>query len=481
MKHLRFLVLQLGFLMFSLSLVPGSGNCMNAYTSFDMPAEKQLSNTDTVLLNLKFRLDSFSFQTIDIFNGVQFYLEGIIFLDDSKKKHRMFPDHLSFGALDTYYAPISGQDSGKHELFSKKNHFPYPSEATSFANNYQTIFFTKYSQTGTNERIPKIYKTHYINSENPKKAGWSPDFKELAFCKDSYSYIHPAVSYDGKIMIFSTNRPSGKGKFDLFMVRQNKSGWTDPLNLGSNVNTRDNEQYPFLDSHNNLFFSSDRQTGYGGYDIYVSSFNGKGWDKPVNLGAIVNSINDETSFKISRKNDTIAFFVSKPDSVPKIAQLHKAFVFDSTMYPIFREALASTKTIVAPSKPIQVIEEKKPAIIVPVKTSPPPVKPAKKEIIVVVPPPKKEVVKEPNAIVFRVQILASMKPRGNIRVTIDNKVYLTKEYFYKGAYRSTIGKFNTVDEALQFKAKCRKAGFIEAFVAAFKDNIRETDPKVFRR
>lgn len=481
MKHLRFLILQLGFLMFALLAMASPGNCIKAY-AFDKPAlGKPMSNADTVLLKLKFRLDLINFQTVESFNGVQFYRDGIIFLSDSKNETKMLPDHLSFGALDTYYTPIAGQDIGKHELFSRKIRFPYPPEATSFTSDYKTIFFTKDSQTGNNKKIPKIYQTHYVTGKDPKKSDWSSDFKVLAFCNDSNSYMHPAVSSNGKIMVFSSNRPSGSGGIDLFMVKRYKSTWANPVNLGPNVNSGDSELYPFLDSHNNLFFSSNRSSGYGGYDIYVSSFNGKGWNKPVNLGETVNSNNDESSFKISRENDSLAFFVSRQESEPGIAQLHKTFVIDNTNYPLFKEPLASTKAIVTPPKPIQVIEEKKP-VIIPVITPPPPVKPSKKEKVEVIPAPKKEVVKKPDVIVFRVQIISSTKPKRNFRkVNIDNREYATREYYYKGEYRYTIGEFDSVDlEIISLQRKARKAGFPQAFVAAFKNNVRETDLKIFQ-
>ena len=88
---------------------------------------------------------------------------------------------------------------------------------------------------------------------------------------------------------------------------------------------------------------------------------------------------------------------------------------------------------------------------------------------------------DPNRVVFRVQILSRSKANSNPSVTIAGTRYQTFEYFYKGAYRVTVGEFETVQEASTFRAKCKNSGFDQAFVAAFRGSERETDPSVFRR
>jgi hypothetical protein len=88
---------------------------------------------------------------------------------------------------------------------------------------------------------------------------------------------------------------------------------------------------------------------------------------------------------------------------------------------------------------------------------------------------------DPNRLNFRVQILSSTKPNTRPEVTVDGKKYATFEYFHKGAYRITVGDFPTVNQANAFRAKCKSAGFNQSFVAAFRGEVRETDPSVFRQ
>jgi len=90
--------------------------------------------------------------------------------------------------------------------------------------------------------------------------------------------------------------------------------WAAPENLGSSINTVGNEFFPFLDSENNLYFSSDKLPGYGGYDIFSCKFNGSGWDKPANLSDHINSLNDDIAFTINRNDGKTAFLTRRQKS-----------------------------------------------------------------------------------------------------------------------------------------------------------------------
>jgi len=95
-------------------------------------------------------------------------------------------------------------------------------------------------------------------------------------------------------------------------------------------------------------------------------------------------------------------------------------------------------------------------------------------------PDTRPVTLDPDQVIFRVQILSSSRPNSQSSVTIDGRQYDTFEYYYKGAYRITVGSFATVQEALELRSRCREAGYNQAFVAAFRGNERELDPAVFR-
>jgi hypothetical protein len=83
-------------------------------------------------------------------------------------------------------------------------------------------------------------------------------------------------------------------------------------------------------------------------------------------------------------------------------------------------------------------------------------------------------------VVYRVQILANTKPVGSQNITIASKTYKSFEYLYQGGYRTTIGEFGTMSEAVKLQNICRQNGYKQAFVVAFKNNIRSTDPALFK-
>ena len=85
-----------------------------------------------------------------------------------------------------------------------------------------------------------------------------------------------------------------------------------------------------------------------------------------------------------------------------------------------------------------------------------------------------------NVVVYKVQFASSTTKKGSYSINAGGKTYNTWEYFYNGAYRSTAGEFRTYKEALSFQNVMRKSGYPQAFVAAFINDKRTTDPALFR-
>ena len=83
-------------------------------------------------------------------------------------------------------------------------------------------------------------------------------------------------------------------------------------------------------------------------------------------------------------------------------------------------------------------------------------------------------------VVYRVQIIANTKPVGSQNITVAGKGYKSFEYLYKGGYRTTIGEFANLQEAMRLQNTCRQNGYSQAFVVAFKNNVRSTDPELFK-
>lgn len=133
------------------------------------------------------------------------------------------------------------------------------------------------------------------NWTNPENLGDSINSK--------YWDSQPALSADGRTLYFSSNRPGGMGKRDIWVSKKTENGWSTPKNLGKPINTEKDETTPFIHVNSKaLFFSSDGHYGLGGLDLFVSEKN-ETWSLPVNLGVAVNSPNDEISLFINAAGD----------------------------------------------------------------------------------------------------------------------------------------------------------------------------------
>jgi hypothetical protein len=101
-----------------------------------------------------------------------------------------------------------------------------------------------------------------------------------------YWDAQPALSPDGQILIFASDRPGGFGGVDLWLCRKEGGEWSTPVNLGDSINTKGNEYSPFITTVGEtlmLFFSSDGQpSGHGKLDLYYAQLKANGsWSKPV--------------------------------------------------------------------------------------------------------------------------------------------------------------------------------------------------------
>jgi hypothetical protein len=74
-----------------------------------------------------------------------------------------------------------------------------------------------------------------------------------------------------------------------------------------------------------------------------------------------------------------------------------------------------------------------------------------------------------------------MKPKGSYEVTIGGKTYKTFEYMSNGAYRSCAGEFSTPSSAATLQKAMKQEGYPDAFVVAFKNGVRSTDPALFKK
>ncbi len=133
---------------------------------------------------------------------------------------------------------------------------------------------------------------------------------EIPFSYNSIGYAnaYPAFAENGNALYFASNMPGGFGGFDLYVSYNENGRWSEPINLGANINTQGNEITPFLENKT-LYFSSDFIMGMGGMDIFKSEEIDGLYSEASNLGKGINSPEDDV-FPVYLPKDDIMYLTS---------------------------------------------------------------------------------------------------------------------------------------------------------------------------
>lgn len=222
--------------------------------------------------------------------------------------------------LDLYYVDMreTGLEDGcgnyvfgRPEKFSNEINSKYHDAVVAFSRNGEEIFFTRNNYLDgkkdyDDEGIMRL-KVFYGRSEGEGKWG---DLQSLPFNSNEYSVAHPTLSADGEKLYFTSDMPGGFGGMDLYVSEKESGRWGPPINLGPEVNTEGHEIFPHADTDGKLYFASDGHIGLGGLDIYYTSQDEEGtWKTPENMGAPINTLSDDFGI-IFNVEGTCGFFSS---------------------------------------------------------------------------------------------------------------------------------------------------------------------------
>ncbi|MBK8829809.1 MAG: OmpA family protein [Saprospiraceae bacterium] len=223
------------------------------------------------------------------------------------------------GKEGDYYLKIYNSKPGKDgewetakPLDSKINREGYHSGNPSITEDGSRMFFTRSQLTGNDLSESKIFVS--VN----KAQNWGAPV-ELKGINGNYiaKQAAPGVVFGKEVLFFSSNMDGGFGGFDIYYAdRINDETYGLPVNLGPLVNSPLDDETPFY-LNNNLYFSSTGHPGLGGFDIFRSEWNGQEWGKPANLGAGYNSSYDDIFFSVN-EDGKLGFLVSnRPDEDSK--------------------------------------------------------------------------------------------------------------------------------------------------------------------
>ncbi|HUU17383.1 MAG TPA: hypothetical protein VMW72_09560 [Sedimentisphaerales bacterium] len=146
---------------------------------------------------------------------------------------------------------------------------------------------------------------------------WGPPVNLGATVNSSGDEVGPSTSADGSTLFFSSNRPGGYGGDDLYVATRPtlSEPWDAPVNLGATVNTGSTDRAPSISADGRmLFFHSNRPGGRGSYDLWVARRPSvtEPWESPVNLGSTVNSSSPDVGPGISDDGQKLFFMSDRP-------------------------------------------------------------------------------------------------------------------------------------------------------------------------
>lgn len=265
-------------------------------------------------------------------NAPVFYNGGVVFASDRPQGIKIMKQKSGATGRDfirLYYSKqnVDGTFEPASPFSGKINEFNKNTGPITFTANGKYAVFSKNSNEANKAGA---YSLQLYSAETSDGNKWR-NVERLSFCNLGSNYMHPAISPDGNTLFFVSKKGRGIGGTDIYVTEKTDKGWSKPSNLGATINTVLNEGFPFMDQSGKLYFCSKGHPGYGGFDIFYTKKNENGnWEKPVNVGQPINSSKDDISlyvypegnqgiFTSNRKNGDDDIFFFLPKDADELA------------------------------------------------------------------------------------------------------------------------------------------------------------------
>jgi peptidoglycan-associated lipoprotein len=289
-----------------LEIVPDNVSSKNGITGCDS-AIVWKKNPNSYIVKKMDKFNSRDGEFSPILSGEKY--DQIIFTS-SRKEAKGDDKSAITGMKNNDFFLIKQDEKGqwqKPELIESELNTDYDEGAGSLSEDGSTLYYTYCPEDEEYPRTALIYKSARAGAQ------WSAGQKMDIF-KDSLSMAaHPAVGIDG-YLYFVSDVKSGYGGKDIWRIKMDEIGSFLPENLGPEINTPGDEEFPYMREDSVLYFSSDGHPGMGGLDIFRAEQNEKGKWIVENMKSPMNSMADdfgitfegikEKGFFSSNRNDS---------------------------------------------------------------------------------------------------------------------------------------------------------------------------------
>ncbi len=200
---------------------------------------------------------------------------------------------------DEYHAKIMVSKRGDKgwekasPLGNEVNRPDVNSSGVALSKDGKTMYFTRAVLMGNSVSDSRLYFS--VGGDG----NWA-GAEEVVGINGDFLIKHPAMGelFGNEVLFFVSDMGGGEGQLDLFYATHRGEGvFGEPVNLGAKINTVGNEITPFY-KDGTLYFSSDGHPGYGGYDIFYTTWDGVKWSEPRNMGPGYNTLVDDKYFML---------------------------------------------------------------------------------------------------------------------------------------------------------------------------------------
>ena len=256
----------------------------------------KVSNASIDIDTSKYFLNRVPFNSAETDFGPSFYKNGLLFVSARSANNKNTVHQSTGESLYNFFYSEKRKDGSfvtPIQVFKSTNSTTYEGPMSLTSDN-NTIFLNKNNfselkaKTKDKKIILQLVQGQISNDE-------ITNISDFPFNDPYRTLTHPSISTDGKELYFASNIDSTFGESDIFVSRLENGKWGKPENLGIEINSTEDEVYPFISSEGKLYFSSTGQGSTGGFDVFVSEKKNGKWTKAVNLGMPFNTIFDDFS------------------------------------------------------------------------------------------------------------------------------------------------------------------------------------------
>jgi hypothetical protein len=232
----------------------------------------------------------------------------------SDRRYSSILDRTGFDGTRLFNHYIVGQSDssnwGNPSLLKSERSYLFQNGPVSVAANGKTVCFTSDVETGR-AALKSTFKNKqgiFFGELNGAEIVSVTPYKYNSL---NYNLLMPSISSDGRKLYFASDmKPGGLGRTDIYVSELVDGEWSAPVNLGAPVNTPGIETFPYIHPSGKLYFSSNRPGGLGRQDIYVTEFRDGVWLIPYLLPDPINSKSNDFAFFADEDRKT-GYFTSE--------------------------------------------------------------------------------------------------------------------------------------------------------------------------